>query len=176
MRINRSSVNWNAIRAYRLMDRLHRSGSPLGEWAAWKVSRASKLLTGVDIVPGARIGPDFYIHHGQGIVIGHATIGRGVHLLHGVTLGKAANTGDSMTGEWPTIGDNVHIYAGATLVGGITVGDGAVIGANAFVRTDVPAGATFVAPQAVDVATLKEPADGILYQHGQKVGWAPHHP
>ena len=156
MRINTSSSNRLAIRGYRLMDRLHRSGTSLGEWAAWKVCRINRLLSGVEIEPGARIGDDLHIHHGQGIVIGRgAVIGRGCHLLHEVTLGKGENTGDSEVGLWPTIGDDVEIYAGAKLIGGIHVGDRAVIGANAMVRKDVPPGAVVVAPQAIELETSR---------------------
>ena len=102
------------------------------------VARTNLFLTGVDIAPSAEIGPGLLIVHGVGIVVGgNAAIGRDAILLHQVTLG--APTKDRR-GEMPALGDEVFVGAGATLIGGITVGDGAVIGAKALVTEDVPAG------------------------------------
>ena len=101
-------------------------------------------LTGIDIHPGARLGPSFFIDHGTGVVIGETTeIGRNVKVYQGVTLGALA---PAMGQVWrgrkrhPTIEDDVTIYAGATILGGDTViGQGAVIGGNVFITSSVPA-------------------------------------
>lgn len=100
--------------------------------------RLSQLLTGVEIAPGATIGPGLMISHGQGIVVGQwATIGARCTLLQQATLGA---TGMAKLDAMPRVGDDVFIAAGARLLGGIVVGDGALIGANAVVTRDVPAG------------------------------------
>ena len=98
--------------------------------------------TGIDINPGAAIGEYFFIDHGTGIVVGETSIiGNHVKIYQGVTLGAFSPAGmQSVPGErrHPKVGDNVTIYAGATLLGGGTeIGDNVVIGANAFVTTSV---------------------------------------
>ena len=97
--------------------------------------------TGIDINPGAQIGPDFYIDHGTGIVIGETTvIGRNVCLYQGVTLG-ATYVDKELRGQkrHPTIEDNVIIYAGSTILGGNTViGHDTVIGGNVWLTESVP--------------------------------------
>ena len=103
-------------------------------------------LTGIDINPGARIGRYFFIDHGTGIVIGETTeIGENVKIYQGVTLGAlSTRKGQMLHGvkRHPTIEDNVTIYSGASIIGGETrIGKGAVIGANAFITTSIPAGA-----------------------------------
>ena len=110
------------------------------------VGRISQWLTGVEIAPGARIGPGLVISHGQGIVVGQwSVLGRGCHLHQQVTLG-AKDVG--RIEEMPRLGDRVVVGAGAKLIGGIVVGDGAIVGPNAFVTTDVPAGGKARAPRA----------------------------
>lgn len=99
--------------------------------------------TGIDIHPGAQLGPKFFIDHGTGVVIGETTrIGQNVKLYQGVTLGALAPAfGQLLRGQkrHPTIEDDVTIYAGATILGGDTViGKGAVIGGNVFITTSVP--------------------------------------
>ncbi|MBS1846676.1 MAG: hypothetical protein JST73_00200 [Actinobacteria bacterium] len=122
-------------RVYRLMDGLHRAGR---RRSALVVSEVWKALTGTEIMPGARIDEDVSFIHGQAIVIGEsATIGSGSRIWHQVTLGAASRHDTSM----PIVGRNVYVYAGAKLIGGITVGDHASIGANAVVTDDVPDGA-----------------------------------
>lgn len=103
--------------------------------ARW-LSHAGRFLTGIEIHPGARIGPGFFIDHGMGVVIGEtAEIGADVTLYHGVTLGGV---------NWqkgkrhPTIGDYVVIGAGAKVLGPITIGDHTRIGANSVVVKDTP--------------------------------------
>lgn len=123
------------------------------------VSNINRILTGVEIHPGAVIGKQCFVDHGTGVVIGEtAVIGDRVTLFQGVTLG-GMNSGQAK--RHPTIGDDVMVGAGAKLLGPITICDGAKIGANAVVLTDVPAGATYVGIPARDVnadksAELKE--------------------
>jgi serine O-acetyltransferase len=104
--------------------------------------------TGIDIHPGATIGEYFTIDHGTGVVIGEtAIIGNNVKMYQGVTLGARSfpsdENGNPIKGidRHPVIGNNVIIYSNTTILGRITVGDGAVIGGNMWVDTDVPAGA-----------------------------------
>ncbi|MDR2945866.1 MAG: serine acetyltransferase [Candidatus Adiutrix sp.] len=101
--------------------------------------------TGIDIHPGAEIGPNFFIDHGTGVVIGETTrIGAGVRLYQGVTLGALSlprDAGAKLHGlkRHPTLEDNVIVYAGATILGGETViGAGSVIGGNVWLTESVP--------------------------------------
>ena len=101
-------------------------------------------LTGIDIHPGATIGPYFFIDHGTGVVVGETTvIGDRVQLYQGVTLGAMSPAGMHHSAETPArrhpkVGSDVTIYAGATLLGGATeVGDNVVIGGNAFLTESV---------------------------------------
>lgn len=103
--------------------------------------------TGIDIHPGATIGKYFAIDHGTGIVIGETCIiGENVKLYQGVTLGAKSFPTDENNNpikgilRHPILKDNVIVYAGATILGRITIGEGAVIGGNAWVTKDVPAG------------------------------------
>ncbi len=99
-------------------------------------SQTGRFLTGIEIHPGARIGPGFFIDHGMGVVIGEtAEIGANVTLYHGVTLGGVSwNKGK----RHPTIGDSVVVGAGAKVLGPIFVGDHSRIGANSVVIKDTP--------------------------------------
>lgn len=106
------------------------------------LSQATRWFTGVEIHPGASIGRRFFIDHAMGVVIGEtAEVGDDVMLYHGVTLG-----GRSMerVKRHPTLEDGVTVGAGARILGPITIGRGAQIGANAVVVKDVPAGAVVV--------------------------------
>lgn len=106
------------------------------------ISEEARRRTGVEIHPGAILGDHFFIDHGMGIVIGEtAIIGDRVTMYHGVTLG-GVETSD--TKRHPTIEDDVIIGAGATILGDVTIGQGAKVGAGAVVLKDVPAGATAV--------------------------------
>ena len=111
-------------------------------WLARWLAHWGRLLTGIEIHPGATIGRRVFIDHGMGIVIGEtAEIHDECTLYHGVTLGGTSwNTGK----RHPTLGKGVVIGAGAKILGPILVGDGAKIGCNAVVVRDVPAGATAV--------------------------------
>ncbi len=109
------------------------------------ISEMAHSRTGIDIHPGARIGEHFFIDHGTGVVIGETCIiGRNCRLYQGVTLGALSfqkNDDGTLTKgnpRHPILEDNVTVYAGATILGRITVGEGAVIGGNVWVTTDVP--------------------------------------
>jgi len=115
------------------------------------VSHLGRLLTGIEIHPGARIGRRLFIDHGMGVVIGEtAEIGNDVLIYHGVTLGglSLANKAGPGGKRHPTIGDGVAIGAGAQVLGPLSVGDGARIGANAVVTSDVPSRETVIAMPA----------------------------
>ena len=99
-------------------------------------------MTGIEIHPGATVGDGFFIDHGHGVVIGEtAEIGDDVTLYQGVTLG---GTGFATGKRHPTVQDNVTIGSGAKLLGPITIGHGAKIGANSVVIHDVPPNSTVV--------------------------------
>ena len=107
------------------------------------ISQWSRWLTGMEIHPGAQIAPGFFCDHGMAVVIGEtAVIGQNCVLFHGVTLG---GTGKHHDKRHPLIGDNVFIGTHATLLGPITVGDNARIGAETvIINRDVPANCTVV--------------------------------
>ena len=106
------------------------------------ISQVSRGITGIEIHPGARIGKNFFIDHGMGVVIGEtAMVGDNVLLYQGVTLG---GTGLEKGKRHPTIGNNVVIGGGAKVLGNITVGDNSYVGANAVVIKDVPPNSTVV--------------------------------
>ena len=110
----------------------------LGRW----LSQVARNLTGVEIHPGATLGPGFFIDHGMGVVIGEtAEIGAAVTLYHGVTLG---GTSLEKGKRHPTIGDRVVIGTGAKVLGAIIIGDDCRIGANAVVVKSVPANSVVV--------------------------------
>lgn len=133
----------HALWMYRLAHTMWVAGAHL---PARLLSHVARVLTGVEIHPAATIGRRVFIDHGMGVVVGEtAEIGDDVLLYHGVTLG-----GNSMRREkrHPTIEDDAVIGANATLIGALTVGEGARVGAGAVVTDDVPAGATAVGPKA----------------------------
>ncbi len=106
------------------------------------LSERAKRKTGIEIHPGAIIGKNLFIDHGTGVIIGETTIiGDNVVMFHGVTLG---GTGKEKGKRHPTIEDNVYIGCGAKILGNITIGKNAKIGANAVVLNDVEANATIV--------------------------------
>lgn len=106
------------------------------------LSHISRFITGIEIHPGAKIGPGFFIDHGMGVVIGEtAEVGENVTLYHGVTLG---GTSWKKEKRHPTIGDNVIIGANATILGPITIGSNSKIGSGSVVVKDVPPNSTVV--------------------------------
>lgn len=133
----------DAITVYRLAHELSRLRVP---YIPRMMTELAHTRTGIDIHPGARIGPGFFIDHGTGVVIGETCdIGEGVKLYQGVTLGALSfdrdEGGELVHGAYkrhPTLRDNVVVYANATILGGqTTVGEGAVIGSNVWLTKSV---------------------------------------
>ena len=113
------------------------------------LSQFSRFLTGIEIHPAAKIGKNLFIDHGMGVVIGESSeIGNDVTLYHGVTLGGISPSENSdnqrNSKRHPTLLDNVIVGSSAQILGPITVGECARIGANTVVLKDVPANATMV--------------------------------
>jgi serine O-acetyltransferase len=128
-----------ALLAHRVSHALYEAGVPL---APRTIAFTSRAVTGIEIHPAARIGEDFFIDHGSGVVIGEtAEIGDRVTLYQGVTLG---GTGFARGKRHPTVQDDVTIGSGAKLLGPVSVGHGAKVGANTVVIEDVPANSTVV--------------------------------
>ena len=141
------------------------------------VSHIGRLLTGIEIHPAAKIGKRFFVDHGMGVVIGEtAVVEDDVTLYHGVTLG---GIGAQQKGKrHPTLKKNVMVGAGAQILGDITIGEGAKVGANAVVTTDVPAGCTAVGNPArlvsckCDETTVQAyglPSDQKLDPRGEEI-------
>lgn len=130
---------FHALLAYRLAHAIWRRRWRL---LARLVSHAARILTGIEIHPGAQIGRGFFIDHGMGVVIGETSIiGDDVTLYQGVTLG---GTSLEPGKRHPTLGDNVIVGAGAKVLGPITLGSGVRVGSNAVVVKDVAAGTVVV--------------------------------
>jgi serine O-acetyltransferase len=128
-----------ALLSHRVAHALHEAGVPV---MPRLLANATRVTTGVEIHPAARIGDSLFIDHGAGVVIGEtAEIGRNVTLYQGVTLG---GTGFARGKRHPTVGDDVVVGSGAKLLGPIEVGARAKIGANSVVIHDVPANSTVV--------------------------------
>jgi serine O-acetyltransferase len=135
-------------------------------WVGRFISNAGRWLTGIEIHPAVVIGHRVFIDHGMGVVIGEtAEIGDGCTIYQGVTLG-----GTSLyrgTKRHPTLGRNVVVSAGAKVLGGFTVGDGAKIGSNAVVLKAVPAGATVVGvPGRIIEESAKDKEKGHFAAYG----------
>ncbi len=151
----------HALLAYRVAHALASAGVPV---LPRLISMLTRAVTGIEIHPSARIGAGLFIDHGAGVVIGEtADIGDDVTLYQGVTLG---GTGFATGKRHPTVQDNVTIGSGAKLLGPITIGHGAKIGANSVVITDVPPNCTVVGnpghPVRVDGRRVEGPdADWI---------------
>ena len=132
-----------ALTSYRIAHELHALGVPL---VPRMITEHAHSLTGIDIHPGATIGESFFIDHGTGVVIGEtAVIGHRVRLYQGVTLGAKSfcegADGKLVKGQprHPIVEDDVVIYAGATILGRVTIGQGSVIGGNVWLTRSVPA-------------------------------------
>ena len=137
-----SYPGFKAIAVHRLGHFLHNLGVP---YIPRMLNEEIHSKTGVDINPGATIGDHFFIDHGTGVVIGETTvIGSYVKIYQGVTLGALSFPKDACgmllrdIKRHPTIGDHVTIYANASVLGPITVGDHSVLGSNAWVKEDIP--------------------------------------
>jgi len=136
--------------------------------AARALAHLGRMLTGIEIHPGATIGRRFFIDHGMGVVIGEtAEIGDDVTLYHGVTLG---GTSWAKGKRHPTVGDGVVIGAGAKVLGPIVVGPNARIGSNAVVVKDVPAEATVVGIPA-RVAGASDPQEETRRETARRIGF-----
>lgn len=153
----------SALWAHRVAHRLHRGGLRL---TALFLARVARAVTAVEIHPGAVLGRRVFIDHGAAVVIGEtARVGDDVTLYHQVTLGAVGWWSDNRRPEGdrrhPVVGRNVVLGANATVLGPVTVGDHAVIGAQALVNKDVPMGARVLAPTAVirPVGQRPEPMD-----------------
>ncbi|MCU7811874.1 MAG: serine O-acetyltransferase [Candidatus Thiodiazotropha sp. (ex Notomyrtea botanica)] len=152
----------HATLLYRVAHRLWRRG--------WRylprfISYIARIWTSIDIHPGATIGRRFFIDHGVGVVIGEtARAGDDVTLYHGVTLGGVSwNKGK----RHPTLGDRVVVGAGAKILGPITIGNQARVGANSVVVSAVPEGKTVVGipGKVVQSSTTHDPEHGVDLNH-----------
>lgn len=145
-----------AVMVYRLAHALFELGVPLLPRLMTEIAHSQ---TGIDIHPGARIGSSFFIDHGTGVVVGETTeVGNHVTLYQGVTLGALNfprdEAGQIIRGQkrHPTIGDNVVIYSGATILGGTTtVGEGSVIGGNVWLTESVPPFSRVIAQPKIEL-------------------------
>src|SRR5690349_21150285 len=141
-----------AVLYHRLAHRLHRLGTP---FLARLAADIAHTLTGIDIHPAAQIGASFFIDHGTGVVIGEtAIIGKHVRLYQAVTLGARRfptdESGALVKGapRHPIVEDDVVIYAGATILGRITVGAGSTIGGNVWLTQSVDPGSNVTQAQS----------------------------
>jgi serine O-acetyltransferase len=127
------------------------------------ISQFSRFLTGIEIHPGAKIGKNLFIDHGMGVVIGESSeVGDDVTLYHGVTLGGISPSEHSEnqrnSKRHPTLMNNVIVGSGAQVLGPITIGKCARIGANTVVLKDAPDNATMVGNPAKNISTNTDPS------------------
>jgi len=146
-----------AIATYRIAHELYLKQVPLIPRIMTECAHAK---TGIDIHPGAKIGKNFFIDHGTGVVIGETTvIGDNVKIYQGATLGALSfpkdERGKIIKGgkRHPTIEDNVTIYAEATILGDVVIGKNTVIGGNVWIKESVPAGVAVTTPNTALVYT-----------------------
>ena len=130
---------YKAISSYRIAHEIHKLGYHL---QARMITEGAHSITGIDIHPAANLSVPLFIDHGTGIVIGETTIsGKNVKIYQGVTLGALSlKDGSKIKGikRHPTIGNNVIIYAGASILGDITIGNNVTIGSNVFITESIP--------------------------------------
>jgi len=141
-----------AMLHHRLAHELYQLGTPL---LSRIISEIAHTATGIDIHPGAQIGPSFFVDHGTGVVIGETTIvGARVRIYQGVTLGAKTITVDEAGvahkghERHPIVEDDVVVYAGATILGRVRIGQGSVIGGNVWLTRSVPPGSRITQVQA----------------------------
>jgi serine O-acetyltransferase len=149
-----------AVIHHRIAHKLYALGVPL---VARIISEAAHSSTGIDIHPGAQIGAGFFIDHGTGVVIGEtAVIGERVRLYQAVTLGAkrfpADEAGTLQKGlpRHPVVEDDVVIYAGATILGRVTIGRGSTIGGNVWLTRSVPPGSQVTQANSQNVPVAAE--------------------
>lgn len=146
-----------AILYHRLSHRLYNKKKYTRSWI---ISQRARKKTGIEIHPGAKLGKNLFIDHGMGVVIGEtAEVGDNVTMYHGVTLGGIG--GKPNTKRHPTVEDDVMIGAGSMVLGPITIGRGAKIGANSVVLEDVPPYTTVVGMPAKVVKINRD--DYLMY-------------
>jgi serine O-acetyltransferase len=149
----------HAIWGHRVSHWLWNRGAKL---AARALAELTRILTGVDIHPGAALGSGLFIDHATGVVIGEtAEVGEDVTLYHGVTLG---GSGRDIGKRHPTLGDRVVVGAGAKILGAIKIGDDSRIGANAVVVKEVPSSSVVVGVpgQIISRARPGSPDDSLM--------------
>lgn len=149
-----------AMTHHRIAHELYKLKVPI---IARMISEMAHSHTGIDIHPGATIGESFFIDHGTGVVIGEtAIIGKNCRLYQGVTLGALsfdkADDGTLVKGiaRHPVLEDDITVYAGASILGRVTIGKGAVIGGNVWLTKDVPAGGKVVQGKSGNASKAKE--------------------
>lgn len=165
-------AGFHALIAHRISHALWKASIP---FLPRLISQISRLLTGIEIHPGATIGKGFFCDHGAGVVIGETTvIGNNVTIYQNVTLG---GTGRERNKRHPTIGDNVMIGAGSVLLGPIIVGENAQVGAMSLVvMRDIPAYCTVGGVPAIILrrnglaCREKLPRTGACPSHGRANG------
>ena len=138
------------------------------KWLGRFISNVSRFLTGIEIHPAAVIGSGVFFDHAMGVVVGEtAEIGNGCTIYQGVTLGGTSLYKGAK--RHPTLGRNVVVGAGAKVLGGFSVGDGAKIGSNAVVTKPVPAGATAVGNPA---RIIEAKTDAVREEVASKLGFS----
>ena len=130
---------YKAISSYRIAHEIHKLGYRL---QARMITEGAHSVTGIDIHPASQLASPLFIDHGTGIVIGETTIaGKCLKLYQGVTLGALSlKDGSKIRGvkRHPTIGENVIIYAGASILGDIKIGNNVTVGSNVFITESIP--------------------------------------
>jgi serine O-acetyltransferase len=155
-----SYPGFHAITAHRLIHALYGTGIPL---LPRYLANVVRFATGIEIHPAARIGRRFFIDHGMGVLIGEtAEVGDDVTIYKGVTLGGTSLGGGK---RHPTVGNNVVVGTNASILGAITIGDGARVGAGSVVVRDVPPNATVVGIPARVVLQDGKPVSSPASSH-----------
>lgn len=151
----------HALISYRLAHRLHKWNIPL---IPRMISYATRIITGIEIHPAAKIGRRFFIDHGEGVVIGETTeIGDDVLIYQQVTLG---GTGKEHGKRHPTLGNGVIVGAGAKVLGSITLGNNVRVGAGSVVIEDVPENSTVVGiPGRIIKRNNTDKTDTLMHNH-----------
>lgn len=158
----KSYPGFYAIAAYRIAHNLYKAGIPL---LPRMITELAHSKTGIDIHPGATIGKRFCIDHGTGIVIGETcVIGNNVKIYQGVTLGAlSVNKEDAKSKRHPTIGHEVILYAGATVLGGKTnIGNNSIIGGNTWITESIPADSKIYYVPVINKNTISEQSDNLI--------------